>query len=350
MSIANPSLRRSLWWKKQPYKGVLFIGLILVVSLLFELIFGQIFQLDVQSKLIYITICFVWWWHLGFSLNGYPGDRFSSSRFGRGTINLTVLFVLVYITGEAWKFIAAKPTLADTSVGLWGQTAIIAAAASLFFFDNTIVASKHLRDWHPVSGFLNIFFAVFLVAPALTFLPQMWGLEPFYIPWYWYPVSTVFGSFFERYPLNKLDLEMPRLGLLHTGVVLLLTLIMALLLRQAGMDLFTTTTGPTFAAIWTTVGLGILWQFNMWPFARLSQPTKGIITSTVSLLVSIVLYAATVLIFGQENIVQGLYWWFNLLWVQVFLMAPGLYDGLNLWQEEPRLIERQPIGLNSETR
>lgn len=346
MSIGNPALNRSIWWKNQPFKGVLFIGLIVAVSLIFELIFGQVLQLDVQSKLIYITICFVWWWHLGFSLNGYPGSRFSSTRFGRGTINLAVLLVLVYLTGEAWKYIAAKPNLADTSVGLWGQTAIIAAAASLFFFDNTIVTTEKVRDWHPVSGFLNIFFAVFLFAPALTFLPQLWGLEPFYIPWYWYPVSTVFGSFFERYPLNKLDLGMPRLGLLHTGVVLLLTLIMALFLKQVGMDLFTTTTGPTFAAIWTTVGLGILWQFNMWPFAGLAQPAKGIVTSLASLLLSILLYAVTVQIFGQDNILQGLYWWFNLLWVQVFLMAPGLYDGLNLWQEAPRVVEQQPASVN----
>lgn len=343
MSIANPGLRRSSWWKQQPYKGLWFVGAIAIVSLLFELLFGQVLQLDVNSKLIYITICFVWWWHLGFSLNGYPGSRFSSSRFGRGTVNLAVLLGLVYITGEIWKYISATSNLADTAVGLWGQTAIIAAAASLFFFDNTIVATDKIRNWDPISGLLNIFFAVFLFAPALTFLPQIWGLQPFYIPWYWYPVSTVFGSFFERWPLNRLDLGMPRLGLLHTGVVLLLTLIMALFLKQVGMDLFTTTTGPTFAAIWTTVGLGILWQFNMWPFTRLSQPAKGIVASLVSLGVSVLLYGVTLQIVGQDNIVQGLYWWFNILWVQVFLMAPGLYDGLNLWQDEPRRVEPHSV-------
>lgn len=247
MSISNSTLRRSLW-KSQPSKGLFFIAVIAVISFIFELIFGQIFQLNVQTKLTYITICFVWWWHLGFSLNGYPGSRLFSTRFGRGTVNLVVLLVLVYITGEVWKFISAKASLVDTPVGLWGQTAIVAAAASLFFFDNTIVTTEKVRDWHPVSGFLNIFFAVFFIAPALTFLPQMWGLQPFYIPWYWYPCSTVFGSFFERWPLKKLDLDMPRLGLLHTGVVLLITLIMALFLKQMGMDLFTTTTGPTFVA------------------------------------------------------------------------------------------------------
>ncbi|HEY9658893.1 MAG TPA: hypothetical protein V6C65_10605 [Allocoleopsis sp.] len=49
---------------------------------------------------------------------------------------------------------------------------------------------------------------------------------------------------------------------------------------------------------------------------------------------------------GQDNILQGLYWWFNLLWVQVFLMVPGLYDGLNLWQEAPRRVEQQPVRLS----
>lgn len=332
MSIENLALKGSVW-KSQPFKGLLFIVVIALISLVFELILDRIFRLDVQSKLVYITLCFVWWWHLGFSLNGYPGNRFFSHRFGRGTLNLIVLSVLVYITGEVWKYIFDKTSLTDTSVGLWGQTAIVVAASSLFFFDNTLVATESIRDWHSVSGLLNIFFALFFIAPALTFLPLMWGLEPFYIPWYWYPCSTVVGSFFERWPFSNLGLEMPRLGLLHTGAVVLLTLTMALFLKRAGMDLFTTATGPTFAAIWTTVGLAILWQFNMWPFSRLSQPTKGIVTTISSLLITLLLYFVTQLLLGRNNMLQGVYWWFNILWVQVFLMAPGLYDGLNLWQD-----------------
>jgi hypothetical protein len=109
------------------------------------------------------------------------------------------------------------------------------------------------------------------------------------------------------------------------------------------MDLFTTTTGPTFAAVWTTVGLGLLWQFNMWPFTGLSQPAKGIYASVASLVISFLLYAVTDILVGRDNILQGLYWWFNILWVQVFLMAPGLYDGLNLWQNAQSMIsQRQP--------
>jgi hypothetical protein len=350
MSVLNPTQRWSVW-KNQPFKGLLFIAVIAVISYIFELIFGQILQLNVGTKLTYITICFVWWWHLGFSLNGYPGSRFSSTRFGRGTVNLVILLALVYITGEAWKFFFTKATFVDTPIGLWGQTAIITAAASLFFFDNTIVTTEEVRNWHPVSGFLNIFFAIFFIAPALTFLPAMWGLQPFYIPWYWYPCSTVFGSFFERWPLNKLELPQPRLGLLHAGVVLLLTLITELFLKQLGMDLFKTTTGPTFAAIWTTVGLGFVWQFNMWPFTELSQPTKGIVASVASLIISVLLYLVTVSLVGQENIIQGLYWWFNILWVQVFLMAPGLYDGISLWQDVPPIVEeQQSLSLNREGR
>jgi|GEM_PF-3073310 len=342
MSIAKTARQQSLW-KNQPFKGLLFIVLIAILSILFELFFGQVFHLDVNTKLVYITLCFVWWWHLGFSLNGYPGSRFSTSRFGRGTINLVVLSLLVYLTGEFWKFISAKSVLTDTSVGLWGQTAIFAACASLFFFDNTIVATEEVRDWHPVSGLLNIFFAIFLIAPALTFLPQMWGLQPFYIPWYWYPVSTVFGSFFERWPLNDLNLGMPRLGFLHTGAVLLLTLTMALFLKLTDMDLFKTTGGPTFAAIWTTVGLGLLWQFNLWPFNNLPQPTKGIVASLSTLIISLLLYAVTEALFGKTNIIQGLYWWFNILWVQVFLMAPGLYDGISLWQNQSNQEANNPL-------
>ncbi len=341
MSVAHPLQKRNIW-KNQPFKGLLFIGIIAVVSLVFELIFTGLFALDVNEKLVYITLCFVWWWHLGFSLNGYPGSRFFSHRFGRGTVNLAILLLLVYLTGEAWKFIFTPARLTDTPVGLWGQTAIVAACASLFFFDNTIVASAELQDRHPSSGFLNIFFAVFMVAPALTFLPQLWGLKPFYIPWYWYPLSTVFGSFFDRWPLAQLGLTMPRLGFRPTWAVLFLTLLMAFFLRLAGMDLFTTATGPTFAAIWTTVGLGLLWQFNLWPFQGLAQPAKGIITSVISLVISLILYAATEVLFGRANIRPGLYWWFDILWVQVFLMAPGLYDGIGLWQSRAEITADRP--------
>lgn len=326
---------RRIWWQSQPFKGLLFIGVIAAISWIFDIFLSQIFQLDVNTKLTYITIFFVWWWHLGFSLNGYPGDRFFSHRLGRGTVNLAVLLTLSYLTGEVWKYIHASANLSDTSAGLWGQTAIIAAAASLFFFDNILVTTDQNRYVYPASGFFNIFFAIFFIAPALTFLPKLWGLDPFYIPWYWYPLSTVFGSFFERWPLSRFDFKQPQLGVLHTGVVLLLTLVMALAFQQLGIDLFTTTHGPVFAAIWTTVGLGLLWQFNLWPFTQLTQPVKGIVVSLASLVITALLYGLTLSIFGEANIIQGLYWWFNILWVQVFLMAPGLYDGIGLWQRQP---------------
>ncbi|MEH2145728.1 hypothetical protein [Nostoc sp.] len=80
-------------------------------------------------------------------------------------MNLVVLLALVYITGEAWKFISAKAILTDTPVGLWGQTAIITAAASLFFFDNTIVTTEEVRNWHPVSGFINFIASDGAVSP-----------------------------------------------------------------------------------------------------------------------------------------------------------------------------------------
>jgi hypothetical protein len=89
----------------------------------------------------------------------------------------------------------------------------------------------------------------------------------------------------------------------------------------------------------------------MWPFTELSQPTKGIVASVTSLIISVLLYLVTVSLIGQENIIQGLYWWFNILWVQVFLMAPGLYDGISLWQDVPSLVEeQQPLSLNREGR
>ncbi|MEJ6481825.1 hypothetical protein N0Y54_10900 [Nostoc punctiforme UO1] len=55
MSVANPTQRQSIW-KSQPFKGLLFIAIIAVISYIFELIFGQIIQLNVGTKLTYITM------------------------------------------------------------------------------------------------------------------------------------------------------------------------------------------------------------------------------------------------------------------------------------------------------
>ncbi|WP_287737904.1 hypothetical protein [Microcystis sp. M179S2] len=53
MSVAHPLQKRNIW-KNQPFKGLLFIGIIAVVSLVFELIFTGLFALDVNEKLVYI--------------------------------------------------------------------------------------------------------------------------------------------------------------------------------------------------------------------------------------------------------------------------------------------------------
>ncbi len=55
MSIENLALKGSVW-KSQPFKGLLFIVAIALISLVFELLLDRIFRLDVQSKLIYITL------------------------------------------------------------------------------------------------------------------------------------------------------------------------------------------------------------------------------------------------------------------------------------------------------
>ncbi|MEH2204272.1 MAG: hypothetical protein V7K53_09340 [Nostoc sp.] len=55
MSIANPIQRRRIW-KSQPFKELLFIAIIAVISYVFELIFGQIIQLNVGRNLTYITM------------------------------------------------------------------------------------------------------------------------------------------------------------------------------------------------------------------------------------------------------------------------------------------------------
>jgi hypothetical protein len=62
----------------------------------------------------------------------------------------------------------------------------------------------------------------------------------------------------------------------------------------------------------------------------------------ISLVISLILYAATEVLFGRANIRPGLYWWFDILWVQVFLMAPGLYDGIGLWQSRAEITADRP--------
>ncbi|BBH38086.1 hypothetical protein myaer102_05730 [Microcystis viridis NIES-102] len=62
MSVAHPLQKRNIW-KNQPFKGLLFIGIIAVVSLVFELIFTGLFALDVNEKLVYTIfqkVCHTW--------------------------------------------------------------------------------------------------------------------------------------------------------------------------------------------------------------------------------------------------------------------------------------------------
>lgn len=268
VSVQRPTSEDSPIWRSSPLKGLLTFLPIAAGAAVVEFVLGVVFDMGTDLKLVYMTLCFVFWWHFGFSFGGWPGSRYSESRVGRGLVNLCFYAPVVFLVGEIWKLLFDNRDLVNSDIGLWGQTAITAAAISLFFFDDTIVATDETRE-RPAGGAANLLWALLLVAPALVFLPPFWGAEPFYLPWWWFPFASIVGALFARWPFASMS--MPRLGILHTGAVLILTLLAAAILNLANMNLLETTNGPVFLAILTIVI--VLWvqtvlhcpgMFDMW--------------------------------------------------------------------------------------
>src|SRR5262249_42123692 len=82
------------------------------------------------------------------------------------------------------------------------------------------------------------------------------------------------------------------------------------------------------------VGLVFAWLFNMWPFGKLAQPLKGILSTAGTLAISMAIYAVLVGAFGAADYPKVIFGEFAFLWAQVSFAGIGLFDILSWGYED----------------
>jgi hypothetical protein len=321
------------YWSRQPSKGICFTLLSVPLTVVIWYLLTGLFGLGYGPATTVITVCFAFFWQVGWSFGGWPASRWTSNRWLRGTCNWVLLMLLVWLTAEIWHLLYHAP-FASTQIGLWGQTAIIAGVASLFFFGNTLLVPAELADKQPMSGIANLIWGVLFVPAALLLLPKLAGGGGWYIPWVWFPIAVVVMSYFGGWPFDRLG--QPRAGIAYLGTVFFLTVVFLDVLRLAGINFFGAgdagVKAAIFAATWTNVGLVSAWLFNNWPAGRLPQPAKGLALTAGSLVLSVAAYA--VLIAAVGNLPALLFGEFAFMWAHVSLAGVGLVDGFSWGYEE----------------
>lgn len=312
---------------RQPLKGIVFTALsVLLAAGLWFLLHGA-FGLTYASSSVVITVCFSWFWQLAWSFGGWPGNRVTANRWLRGTLNWVLLMAMVWLTVELWHWFYGKP-FAETDIGLWGQTAILAGVISLFFFGNRLLLGDEQAERQPLSGFVNLVWALFLLPFALLLLPTLGGGHGFYVPWIWFPITLVVMGYFGGWPFS--EIEQPRAGIVYMGTVLAGTVGFLAVLKVAGTDFFSSGAGAEEAAIfgatWTNVGFVYAWLGNQWPIGDLPQPLKGILGTIGTLVVSGAIYALLRNSFSIGQLPAVVFGEFALMWALVSFAGIGLFN------------------------
>jgi hypothetical protein len=308
---------------RQPVKGLFLTALSIPFAALLWLLLTGLFGLSLGAATLVITVCFAFFWQVGWSFGGWPAARWTSSQWLRGFINWVLLMLLVWLSAELWHWFSHQP-FTGTQIGLWGQTAIIAGVVSLFFFGNTLLLPADLAGRQPLAGLANLVWGVLFIPLALLLLPRLAGGPGMYVPWIWFPVAVVVMSYFAGWPFDRLG--QPRAGVSYLGVVFFLTLVFLGILRLAGMNFFALGSAGVKAAIfgatWTNVGLLSAWLFNNWPVGHWPQPVKGISLTLGSLALSMAAYAAALA--AGPSLSALLFGEFAFMWAQVSLAGVGL--------------------------
>lgn len=318
---------------RQPAKGIIFTLLSVPLAVVVWYLLTGLFGLGYPAATLVITVCFAFFWQVGWSFGGWPASLWTSSRWLRGAGNWVLLMLLVWLSAEVWHLLYHAP-FAGTPIGLWGQSAIIAGVASLFFFGNTLLMPPDLGGKQPLSGFVNLIWGVLFFPVALFALPKLGGGGAWYIPWVWFPVAVVVMPYFGGWPFDRLG--QPRAGLAYLGTVFFLTLVFLDVLRLAGINFFAA--GPAgikaaiFAATWTNVGLVSAWLFNNWPVGDWPQPAKGLTLTAGSLVLSVAAYAIVIAAVG--NLSALLFGEFAFMWAHVSLAGVGLVNAYELGYED----------------
>ncbi len=310
--------------RRQPAKALALAVLTVPVALVVWLVLSRLFGLSDGAATLTITVFFAWYWQIGWSFGGWPGNLLTANPWLRGALNWVLLGLLAWGSIALWQAIYDRP-FDQTRIGEWAQTAIAVGVAVLFLFDNGLLPER-LRDRQPLAGIVNVLFAIVLVPLAVLYLPQLTGGSGSYVPWVWFPLVVVVATSFAGWPFGELDAA--RAGIAKLGAVFATTIVFVLLLRAAGIDFFggpeAATKGAIFAGLWTTVALVHAWYFNNWPSGHLPQPLKGLVLTATGLAVTVVLYLALVAAVPTAELGALLYGVFVVLWAVVSLAAPGL--------------------------
>lgn len=335
---------------RQPLKGIVFTALSVPLAVIIWFGLTGPFGLGYPAATETITVCFAFFWQIGWAFGGWPASRWTSSRWVRGLGNWVLLMLLVWLTAELWHWFTGRP-FADTQIGLWGQTAIIAGVFSLFFFGNTLLVPEEHASRQPLSGAANLLWGLLLVPCGLLFLPELGGGQGIYVPWIWFPLSVVVLCYFGGWPFDRLG--QPRAGIAVTGAVFALTLAFLGVLRAAGISYLASgdagVKAAIFAATWTNVGLVSAWLFNNWPVGGWPQPLKGITATLGSLGLSVAAYAILIAAVGDLNAL--LFGEFAFMWAHVSLAGVGLVNAYEWGYEDdpggaaarPTLTERVKV-------
>ena len=339
---------------QQPAKGIFLV----IVSIAFALGLGGIFigilgLSEEQGTLVY-AVCFANFWHFGVSFGGWPGGLVTQNRIWRGLINWLLAMLSVLITIGIWSWGYGLP-FHETPVALWAQTCIFMAVMQIFLFRNRLITPWDLADvieWEnnsrqPLNGIANFVFAIVFMPTALFFVPTMWGMEPLYIPWYWFPMSVVVVDFCDWWPFDRLG--QPRAGILNTGMVIIGTVLLMIVFHHLGFNFFDEgvpgTQAAIFAAVWTAFALIQGWTMNMWPFGHWHRGKKAVMALVITLMISAVVFAAILKFIPVEQYSAVIFWLFAWLWALVCLAAPG-YFHLFFWgyEENPHAAGTQGAG------
>jgi hypothetical protein len=310
---------------RQPVKGLVFTALSVPLTVVLWFGLTGLFGLGYGPATDIITLCFAFFWQVGWSFGGWPASRWTDSRWVRGLVNWVLLMLLVWLTAALWHWAYHEP-FSDTPAPLWGQTAIIAGVTSLFFFGNTLLLPSTLSGSQPLAGFVNLIWGVLFVPLALYLLPRLAGSGGLYIPWIWFPIAVVVMPYFGGWPFDRLG--QPRAGISYLGTVFALTLVFLKVLQVTGIGFFSagdaSVKAAIFAATWTNVGLISAWLFNNWPVGDWPQPVKGLTLTVGSLLISIAGYAALTGLVG--NLPALLFGEFAFMWAHVSLAGVGFVN------------------------
>jgi hypothetical protein len=327
---------------RHPTKGLLHLAVSLPFAGLLWVLLVQIFGLSYSAATVVFAVCFANFWHLGVSLGGLPGGLITQNRIWRGFINWTLAMLFVWFTLSVWSWIYDAPFY-ETPVVYWAQNCIFWAVFNLFMFRNQFLTPwdiGEIVEWkdnprQPINGIANFVFAGVFMSTAMYFIPPMWGLKPFYIPWYWFPIAVVVVDMMDGWPFDKLGY--PRTGIFNTAIIIVGTIIMIGICSHIGLDFFdqgvSGSKAAIWAAIWADVTLIMGWNFNMWPIGHWVRWKKTVVGLITSVVISIIFYVAIIETIPSASYDQVMFWLFAWMWALVSLCGPG-YFHLYLWGYE----------------